>query len=146
MAAELGSTVQLVGRIGDDPHADAVLHDLVTRGVGHVAILRDPSHPTPVGDDETAPGPGLAIEGADVELALRYLTEFAVLVVIDGDVAIRSVAERAAAWGGARLILIGGIGAGLTPASGETPDAFAARAAALAVELDQAAATVRSVR
>jgi hypothetical protein len=77
----------------------------LTRGdVGHAALLRDAAHPTAVQapvdqgfeaeiDDAFAaedaggsPAPeaapdGLPLEAADIELALRYLTEFQVLVI-----------------------------------------------------------------
>ena len=38
--AGAGRSVQIVGRVGDDAAADAVLQDLARAGVGHVAILR----------------------------------------------------------------------------------------------------------
>ena len=47
-AAASDRSVQLIGRICDDPTADAVLIDLARGGVGHVALLRDVSHPTPL--------------------------------------------------------------------------------------------------
>src|SRR5215207_5958017 len=96
-AATAGADVELVGKIGDDPAGEVVLLDLAARNVGHVAILRDPSRPTPEtaepdGDAEpfrepdreqrstnTAAGPTL--EPADIELALRYLPDYRVLVV-----------------------------------------------------------------
>lgn len=52
-----GAQVELVGKVGDDPAGDALLLALADAGIGHVAILRDPSRRTPVapiatGDDE----------------------------------------------------------------------------------------------
>src|SRR5436190_13739462 len=89
-AAGADRAVQLVGRVGDDPTADAVVLDLARGGVGHVALLRDGTRATPLErseldsteidetDDEadlaapdqrlTAGGP--ALEAADVELGL----------------------------------------------------------------------------
>src|SRR5437764_8583257 len=89
-AASSDRSVQVIGRIGDDPTADAVLLDLARAGVGHVALLRDVSHPTPLEDPVAVPadldeasestGPttvhGLAMDAADVALGLRYLTGF----------------------------------------------------------------------
>jgi sugar/nucleoside kinase (ribokinase family) len=137
-AAARGSSVQVVGRVGDDAAADAVLQDLARHGVGHVAILRDPSHATPM--ITAVPGEaGLALEAADVDLALRYLTDFAVLVVVDVDASVRPVIERAAAWGEAALI---------DPAAlpGETDDAWAVRIGDIAAGLDAGSAAFRSGR
>src|SRR6478752_2431859 len=47
-AAGAGRAVQLVGRVGDDPTADAVVLDLARGGVGHVALLRDGTRATPL--------------------------------------------------------------------------------------------------
>lgn len=125
-AAGAGRTVQLVGKTGDDPTADGVVLDLAKGGVGHVALLRDagratPLEPPPVEDDEAAADPavdgaamvndlagdGPALEAADVDLGLRYLTEFAVVVMAEavGPDVIAIVAE-AARWGEARMILV----------------------------------------
>ena len=122
LAAAAGDrSVQLIGRIGDDPTADAVLIDLAKGGVGHVALLRDVSHATPLElsaaapadlDDSPEPTPaptvgGLPMDAADVGLGLRYLTGFEVVVFADGqDPAVRSVVADAARWAGARLIVI----------------------------------------
>jgi hypothetical protein len=126
-AAGAGRAVQIVGRVGDDPTADAVVLDLARGGVGHVALLRDGTRATPLepaepdgtevddADDGTTfatPDPdatagGPALEAADVELGLRYLTEFAVLVIAEPvDGATSAVVAEAAGWGDARLIVI----------------------------------------
>jgi len=125
-AAAAGREVQLLGRTGDDPAADGLLLGLTQGGVGHAALLRDPARPTPlekisVPDDGTAsiddepPAPAVsgdpstrpAIEAADVDLGLRYLADFAVLVVAEpaGDDVIR-VAAEASRWNAARLLLV----------------------------------------
>src|SRR6185295_3875480 len=104
VAAGLGRTVQLVGKTGDDPTADGVVLDLARGGVGHVALLRDPGRATPmevtapdgvdepvaeddasdrVADSVAVEPPGPALEVADVELGLRYLTDFAVVVLAE---------------------------------------------------------------
>ncbi len=47
-AAALGSSVELVGKVGDDGAGDAVVLALGRLGVGHAALLRDPARSTPV--------------------------------------------------------------------------------------------------
>src|SRR4051812_796601 len=47
-AARTGAAVQVVGKTGDDATADSVVLDLARGGVGHVALLRDGSRPTPL--------------------------------------------------------------------------------------------------
>ena len=43
-----GSSVELVGKVGDDGAGDAVVLALGRLGIGHAALLRDPARPTPV--------------------------------------------------------------------------------------------------
>jgi hypothetical protein len=161
-AAGSDRSVQLIGRIGDDPTADAVLIDLARGGVGHVALLRDVSHPTPLEpalappadlDDASEAIPpslvrGLPMDADDVGLGLRYLTGFEVVVFADGqDAAVRSVVADAARWAGARLVVVAEPAA--SPPSDLPPDAvvfqapeadpdgvFAALVARFAVALD----------
>jgi sugar/nucleoside kinase (ribokinase family) len=125
-AAAAGRAVQLVGRTGDDPTADGLLLSLARGGVGHVALLRDPAHPTPLApeppsDDAepaspddvavpaAAPEPPLtpALDAADVELGLRYLATFAVVVLAEpaGYEVVRVVAD-AARWSAAQLVMV----------------------------------------
>lgn len=47
-ASSGGSSVELVGKVGDDGAGDAVVLALGRLGVGHAALLRDPARPTPV--------------------------------------------------------------------------------------------------
>ena len=169
-AAAAGSEVQVVGKVGEDPGGDAILLDLAAGNVGHVAIIRDPSRPTPA----TSPAPvdepafddddhdplnaddadrmtterGLSLEAADIELALRYLPDYRVLVVADSlaEPSLR-VALAAASWNGAALVFI--VPAGATqPAAGddatviEAPpddpdDAFAGIVGAYAAAIDR---------
>ena len=128
--AAAGSDVQVVGKVGEDPGGDAVLLDLAGALIGHVAILRDPSRPTPAvhppspedaalfdepdrqsppGGDESASAPtnGLSLEPGDIELALRYLPDYRVLVVAEplAEESLR-VALEAAGWNGAALVVI----------------------------------------
>ncbi len=128
-AAGAGRRVQLVGKIGDDPLADALVIDLARGGVGHVAVLRDAGRSTPIQRsdlDDEAPGgadhddatsdavdpsvaDGPVLDAADVDLGLRYLTDFQVVVLAESappDVI--SVVAEAAEWGDARMILVVG--------------------------------------
>jgi hypothetical protein len=141
-AAAAGSEVQIVGKVGEDLGGDAILLDLAAGNVGHVAILRDPSRPTPAtgpapvderafddDDDDDGDRPntgdgdpmttesGLSLEAADIELALRYLPDYRVLVVADwlAESSLR-VAVAAASWNGAALVVI-------VPADGAHPAA-----------------------
>jgi len=143
-AARAGRSVQLVGRTGDDPTADGVLRDLAQGGVGHVALLRDPARATPLEqllteDDETArpadhtdhpglpgnatPAPWPALEPADVDLGLRYLIDFEVVVLAE-PASLETVATvaDAALWGAARLILV--VRPGESVPDGLPPDAI----------------------
>lgn len=121
-AAAAGREVQLVGQVGDDPDGDALVLELAQAGVGHVAVRREPARRTPVvvaepaDDDESdAPAPTIvpsdpadrpALDPADVDLALRYLTDFGVLVVAEPlPSAIVDVAAAAAAYAGAQLVV-----------------------------------------
>ena len=127
-AAGLGRTVQLVGKTGDDPTADGVVLDLARGGVGHVALLRDSARATPLeaittrrdrrtpsprttrtdgGASPPPTPPGPALEAADVELGLRYLTDFAVVVLAEpADPATIAVVADATRWGEARMVLV----------------------------------------
>ena len=102
-AAAQGRSVQFVGKVGDDEAGDAVVLALAGGGVGHAALLREAGRPTPraasIGID--------AIEAADVDLALRYLTDYAVLVLADSATSdVVRVISAAASWGDARLIVV----------------------------------------
>ena len=130
-AARAGGTVQLVGKTGDDATADGVVLDLARGGVGHVALLRESARATPLEltadeDDGTAASPdgdaiesdgaaappevpmvGPAIDAADVDLGLRYLTEFGVVVVAEPAPAdLVAVVSDAASWAEARMVLV----------------------------------------
>ncbi|MDO8483312.1 MAG: PfkB family carbohydrate kinase [Candidatus Limnocylindrales bacterium] len=129
-AVAAGAEVQIVGKVGEDPGGDAVLLDLAAAGVGHAAILRDPSRPTPAAspahfvetalfdepegqatargdDDSTTAEDGLSLEPADIELALRYLPDYRVLVVSEplAEASLR-VALAAARWNAAAFVVI----------------------------------------
>lgn len=151
-AAAGGAAVQLAGNVGADADGDVLLGDLARAGIGHVAVLRDPARPTPhpaapaapvddglaverspgaVLHDEleaswpaTAFGDGSAIDPLDVDLALRYLSSFSVLVVGDrlGAEAL-AVAAEAADYAGAQLIVV--VPPDGLPATADRPAALA---------------------
>ena len=128
-AARAGAEVQLVGKVGDDDAGDELLLRLAREGVGHVALQRDPSRRTPVRpapDEveglatveaessiaeeldpiaESTPAP--ALDAADIELALRYLSDFRGIVVAEPlpEAVVRVIAD-AAAYAGAALVLV----------------------------------------
>ena len=167
-ATAAGGAVQIVGRVGDDAAGDAVLLDLAAAEVGHVAVLRTPGEPTPVTaepsarevDDERAGAAiaadsgeppiataGLGIDAADLELALRYLPDYRVIVAAPGlDPGAMATVVAAAGWAGARLVIVddGAVSGEALPedatvlAQPPAPDAaFAAVVARYAVELDR---------
>jgi pfkB family carbohydrate kinase len=138
-AAEAGSAVQCIAKIGDDPVGDALLLALARAGVGHVATLRDATHPTailpdtamdlatdvaPADDPEPAagdlPGPAIAsLDAADVGLALRYLSDHRVIVAVHPDgPAITAEVAAAAGWSGAHLLVIADPAVTLDPPDG----------------------------
>jgi hypothetical protein len=78
--AAAGGRVELVGTLGDDASGDAVAIALSRAGVGHAALLRIPGTTTPRGGTTDAP---TRLDAADVELGLRYLTDYRVLIVAD---------------------------------------------------------------
>lgn len=137
-AAGEGADVELVGRIGDDEAGDALLLALARAHVGHAAVLRDPSRPTlvtsrppPDADEDLLGAPDTPAQdaganvappdlaAADLELGLRYLTDFAVVVVAEplSEDALRVVNE-AAAFAEAQLVVVvpAGADAGELPA------------------------------
>jgi hypothetical protein len=57
------------------------------------------------------PSAGPALDGADVDLGLRYLTEFAVVVLPEpASVDVMRIIAEAARWGGAQFVLVVGAG------------------------------------
>ena len=135
-AASHGAAGQLVGRVGVDPAGDLVLLDLAAHGVSHVAILREPGRLTPAlppdaagspvpdgpevddsplildadGDPETEPAAeplGLSVDAADVELALRYVPDYRVVVSAGSlDAAALRAVVAASSWSGAHLVVL----------------------------------------
>ena len=152
-AAAAGARVELISKAGDDPAGDAALLALATAGVGHVATLRDPSRFTPVrsqpdeptdpatdatetpaeGAAENAPTADLrpTLDAADVSLALRYLTDFEVLVAVHPSSDLLAEAVSAAGWASARLVVV-------LEAEGDVPDGMPADALVVAAAADDA--------
>jgi hypothetical protein len=113
-AAASGARVELVGSVGDDPDGEAVALELGRAGVGHAALLRDPTGTTPRAEAEPARLPRL--DAADIELGLQYLSDWGVLVAAEPlDPATLTVAADAAVYHGAALIVLTAAGAALPP-------------------------------
>jgi len=160
-AAAAGARVELISKAGDDPAGDAVLIALASAGVGHVATLRDASRHTPVRslpDEPTDPAdPALdldvgaernghegtpvelpepadaqpALDAADVELALRYLTDFEVVVAVHASPPLLAEAVKAAGWSSARLVVV-------TPPEADVPPGVPGDALIVAAAADDA--------
>ena len=60
----------------------------------------------PSGEDDATPDPPPMLDAADIALALRYLTDFEVLVAVHPTPDLLAEAVVAAAWAGARLVLV----------------------------------------
>ena len=106
VAAELvrrGERVELVGRVGADAAGDQAILSLSRDGIGHVALLRDPAHVTPVGDAAH----GIPVDAGDVQLGLRYLTSFTTVLLIDPlDASVVRQVTEDASFVGAQLIIV----------------------------------------
>jgi hypothetical protein len=118
--AATGESVEMVSKVGSDAAGEALITKLATAGIGHVALIRDGALPTPID------GVGsLQMDAADLHLALRYLTSFdAVLLVDPADDSVVATVLDACTYVGARLVVTRP--AGSTPAgvpSGERGDA-----------------------
>jgi hypothetical protein len=165
-AAAAGARVELISKAGDDPAGDAVLLALAAAGVGHVATLRDPSRLTPIRprpDEPTDPAdaplegaevsqaaaaPGTSpvddqsgsarptLDAADIALALQYLNEFEVLVVVHPTADLLAESVAATGWAGARLVVV------LEP-DGEVPARMPADALVVAAGADDAGVGAR---
>jgi hypothetical protein len=121
--ARRGGRVELVGSIGDDPAGDEIVVELGRAGIGHAALLRDPGGTTPVSGRLTSQLPRL--DAADVDLGLRYVIDFTVLIVADPlSPDAESAAIEAAAYHDAALIAV-------LPEGGEISAALSAAATVL---------------
>jgi hypothetical protein len=100
-----GARVELVGKVGDDPAGDDLAVELERASIGHAALLRDPAGATAVSDAGPAPG----LSAPDVDLALRYLADWRVIVVADPlDDDVGEAIARSAAFAGAHRVVVDG--------------------------------------
>jgi hypothetical protein len=90
-AAPGGHRVEVVGVMPAGASGDAALLELAAAGVGHATVTRSAA-PT--------------IEPADLDLALRYLPDIRVVILVASDAGLLEVATAASAWSAATLILI----------------------------------------
>lgn len=134
-AAELGAGVEVVGIVAPDASGDRRLLALAGQGIGHAAVLRSPA---------------IALEPADLDLALRYLPDVRAVVLVDPAGFLLATAAAAATWSGAGLIAVTSQpGAAeladelasdralvLDPPASDPDATFAGFVAALAVRLD----------
>ena len=124
-AVRAGAKVELVGKVGEDPSGDALVLALGQAGIGHVALLRDPGHATPIvadhvsedvidGEQSTEAAPEAIdrtswprLEAEDLQLALRYLPDVRAIVVAEPlpEAALRAVSE-AASYLAAPLVVV----------------------------------------
>lgn len=113
-AVEAGGRVELVGSVGDDPDGDAVALELGRAGIGHAALLRDPAGATP---RPSTAGALPRLDSGDLDLGLRYLADWRVLVMAEPiDDETLAVAADAAVYHAAALILI--VAQGVNPQVG----------------------------
>ncbi|MBA3779114.1 MAG: hypothetical protein H0X16_07440 [Chloroflexi bacterium] len=150
-AAAEGARVEVVGSVGDDVGGDAVAVALGRAGIGHAALLRDAAAVTPGMATDIATGAGRlpGLEPGDVELGLRYLSDFSVIVLAEAlSEEAQAVVLEAAAYQGAAVVA-----ANDPEASGKTSElergvvvpretdddeaSFARRAGQLAVRLER---------
>jgi hypothetical protein len=110
--AAAGEPVEMVSKIGVDTAGDAIVAQLASAGIGHVALIRDGARATATGGASS-----LEMDAGDLQLALRYLTSFdAVLLVDPVDDSVVSTVLDACAYVGARLVVTRPEGS--TPAAG----------------------------
>jgi hypothetical protein len=152
--AAAGGRVELVGTLGDDEPGDAVTLALARAGVGHAALLRVPGTTTPHGGTTDTPA---RLDTADVELGLRYLSDYRVLIVADPVPAdVLAVAVDAAAYAGAALVVVVGPGerpmatigseATVLEAPNEARGPFAAAVAGFAIAVEAGAEPATALR
>ena len=132
--ARRGAVVQAVGVLTVDAAGDRRMIDLAGMGIGHAAVLRSPA---------------VALEPADLELALRYLPDLGALVLV-GLPGLAATAAAGAAFAVAPLVIVAAgepvrdalpDDALVLGAPADDPDgAFAGLVAELAARLDAGAA------
>ena len=95
-AVALESVVQVVGIVPEGAQGDATLLALTEAGIGHAAVLRTALR---------------ALEGADLDLALRYLPDTRVVIAIDLESELLPALADGAAFAGAPLVVVTAHGA-----------------------------------
>ena len=113
-AAATGARVEMVGVVPGDPAGDRRLAELAGAGIGHATVIRTGAK---------------GIEPADLELALRYLPEIRVIVLVRPDAVLVPAATDAATWTAAELVIIGSDGDEGVESFTERPDSTEAEAA-----------------
>lgn len=122
-AVSAGARVELVGAVDDDATGDSIVVALGRAGIGHAAMLRRPVAAAAAGpagrarssaSGRSAAPPSASLDRADVELALGYLVDYAVLVLAEPlDPDAESAALDGAAFHGARVVAV--VAPGTTP-------------------------------
>lgn len=156
-AAAAGALVEVATRLGEDPAGDAVLLAFARSGIGHVATLRDAARPTALdtGDEDEeltdldpggamdaailpeaarhAPDPHApTLDGPDVALALRYLPDYRVLVLVHpASPGVLEAVVFASDWGSAHLVVVAD-----PEAPAPSPDIVPAQALVVAAAAD----------
>jgi hypothetical protein len=90
-AVAQGAVVEIAGVLAADPDGDRRLIAMAREGIRHAALLRSPA---------------ASLDPADLELALRYLPNARVIVLVDDGSSLVSTAEAAATWADAALIVV----------------------------------------
>jgi hypothetical protein len=152
-AAAAGARTEVVGAAAIGAPGDRLLVQLAAAGVGHATVTRSNSAVAdPAAGSEAAVGAAaqLAIEPADLELALRYLPDVRAIVLVEPPASLLATAVAATSFAGATLIVVGPVDATVLDSLGTQPivleppahdpdGAFAGVVAALAVRLDAGA-------
>jgi hypothetical protein len=132
-AAVEGSRIEVVGLAPTGPDGDQLLLGLATAGVGHATVTRSAA---------------ATIEPADLELALRYLPDVRVVVLVAPEAALLRTAASGSSWSGAALVIVGPLDAEaaavvdgsaailLGPPTHDPDEAFAGLVAAFARRVD----------
>jgi hypothetical protein len=112
--------------------------ELGRAGIGHAALLRDPGGSTPVSGRLTSQLPRL--DAADVDLGLRYVIGFTVLILADAlSPDAESAAIEAAAYHDAALIAVLPVGGKLSSALSAAATVLGAPTAEGAEDMDDEA-------
>ncbi|HET7182387.1 MAG TPA: hypothetical protein VFI15_09170, partial [Candidatus Limnocylindrales bacterium] len=90
--ASADSRVEVVGLAPAGADGDRLLLELASAGVGHATVTRSAA---------------ATIEPADLELALRYLPDVRVVVLVAPEAALLRTAASGSSWSDAALVLVG---------------------------------------